>query len=187
MKILTVKRLESSFTAFRQTLKRFIASYERVIEEFDKGHVFISKKHISKVFELLESDDQEAIQRLIDDDKAEKLAAKDFKDTFISDLRNDLTILHTIRDHWKRITRDPKWEAFAHVLRTKAHLKNGKLIIFTESKETSEYLGTQIAKEVEPKVLVFTGVSHDSIREEVTVNFDAKVRHPKDDYRILVT
>jgi hypothetical protein len=76
MKILTVKRLESSFTAFRQTLGRFIATYERVIAEFDKGHVFISKKHIAKVFELLESDDSEALQRLIDDDKAEMLDAK---------------------------------------------------------------------------------------------------------------
>ena len=136
---------------------RFIATYERVIAEFDKGHVFISKKHISKVFELLESDDQEAIQRLIDDDKAEKLDAKDFKATSFTDLKNDLKILHAIRDHWEKITRDPKWQAFADVLKTKAHLKKGKLIIFTESKETAEYLAAQIAKEVEPKVLVFTG------------------------------
>jgi superfamily II DNA/RNA helicase len=186
MKILTIKRLESSFTAFRQTLGRFIASYERVIAEFNKGHVFISKKHIAKVFELLESDDQEAVQKLIDEDKAEKLDAKKFKKTFITELQNDLKILHAIRDHWKKITRDPKWEAFAEVLKTKAHLKTGKLIIFTESKETAEYLAAQIAKEVEPKVLVFTGVSHESIREEVTLNFDAKVRHPKDDYRILI-
>ena len=59
MKILTVKRLESSFTAFLSTLGRFIHTYERVIAEFHKGHVFISKKHIGKIFELLESDDQE--------------------------------------------------------------------------------------------------------------------------------
>ena len=57
MKILTVKRLESSFTAFLSTLGRFIHTYERVIAEFHKGHVFISKKHIGKIFELLESDD----------------------------------------------------------------------------------------------------------------------------------
>ncbi len=186
MKILTVKRLESSFTAFRQTLGRFIATYARVIEEFDKGHVFISKKHIAKVFELLESDDSEAVQRLIDEDKAEKLNATEFKATFITDLKSDLKILHDIRDHWKKITRDPKWDAFADVLKTKAHLKKGKVIIFTESKETAEYLGSQIAKEVEPKVLVFTGVSHESVRAEVIANFDAKVRHPKDDYRILI-
>jgi ERCC4-related helicase len=80
--------------------------------------------------------------------------------------KNDLKILHAIRDHWRKITRDPKWEAFAEVLKTKAHLKTGKLIIFTESKETAEYLAAQIAKEVEPKVLVFTGVSHESVRRK---------------------
>jgi superfamily II DNA/RNA helicase len=187
MKILTVKRLESSFTAFRQTLGRFIATYERVIEEFGKGQVFISKKHIAKVFELLESDDTEALQRLIDEDKAEKLDARDFKPTFIADLKSDLDILCQIRDHWKKITHDPKWEEFASVLKTKAHLKKGKIIIFTESKETANYLTAKISKEVDPKVLVFTGTSHESVRAEVISNFDAKVRHPKDDYRILVT
>lgn len=188
MKILTVKRLESSFTAFRSTLDRFINTYTRVIKEFDegKGVVFISKKHSAKIFELLEKNEQAAIQQLIDDDKAEKLSAKDFNETFFTDLKNDLKILHAIRDHWEKITRDPKWEKFADVLKTKAHLKKGKLIIFTESKETAEYLAAQIAKEVEPKVLVFTGVSHESVRDDVIANFDAKVRHPKDDYRILV-
>ena len=63
MKILTAKRLESSFTAFLSTLGRFIQSYERVIAEFHKGRVFISKEHIGKIFELLESDDQEGIDR----------------------------------------------------------------------------------------------------------------------------
>jgi superfamily II DNA/RNA helicase len=186
MRILTIKRLESSFTAFRLTLGRFIASYERVIAEFAKGQVYISKKHSGKIFELLEKNDEDGIQQLLDDDKAEKLAAKDFKDTFSADLKNDLKILHAIRDHWKNITRDPKWEAFAEVLKNKAHLKKGKVVIFTESKETAEYLAAQIAKEVEPKVLVFTGVSHESVRAEVIANFDAKVRHPKDDYRILI-
>lgn len=44
-----------------------IHTYERVIAEFEKGHVFISKKYISKIFELLESDDQEAIERLLEE------------------------------------------------------------------------------------------------------------------------
>ena len=76
MKILLVKRLESSFRAFRLTVGRFIRSYERVIAEFQKGHVYISKKHINKIFDLLESDDDEAIQRFLDEDKADKLSAK---------------------------------------------------------------------------------------------------------------
>ena len=66
MKILMVKRLESSFHAFRLSLDRFTQSYARVITEFKKGNVYISKKHIGKIFGLLEEDDQEGIERLVE-------------------------------------------------------------------------------------------------------------------------
>lgn len=186
MKILTVKRLESSFTAFLSTLGRFIHTYERVITEFQKGHVFISKKHIGKIFELLESDDQEAIERLMEEDKAEKLAAKDFRPQFIADLENDLKALKAIRRHWDQVTRDPKWEAFRLILKNTKLLKTSKIIIFSESKETADYLAGKIRDEVEPKVLLFTGESLHSIREEVIANFDAKAYRPRDAFRILV-
>jgi superfamily II DNA/RNA helicase len=186
MKILTVKRLESSFTAFLSTLGRFIHTYERVIAEFQKGHVFISKKHIGKVFELLESDDQEGIDRLLEEDKAEKLAAKDFLPTFITDLENDLKALKAIRNQWQKVARDPKWESFRGILKKTPQLKDGKVIIFSESKETADYLAGKIRDEVEPKTLLFTGESPHSVREDVIANFDAKAYRPKDDYRILV-
>jgi superfamily II DNA/RNA helicase len=186
MKILTVKRLESSFTAFLSTLGRFIHTYERVIAEFHKGHVFISKKHIAKIFELLESDNQEGIDRLLEEEKAEVLSAKDFKPEFITHLENDLKALKATRNQWKRVTRDPKWESFRGILKKTPLLKDGKLIIFTESKETADYLAEKIRDEVEPKVLLFTGESLRSVREEVITNFDAKAFHPKDDFRILV-
>ena len=186
MKILTVKRLESSFTAFLSTLERFINTYERVITEFHKGNFFISKKHIGKIFEMLESDNQEGIDRLLEADKAERLLAKDFLPTFITDLEGDLKALKSIRNQWKKITCDPKWESFRDILKKTPLLKNGKVIIFTESKETADYLAEKIRDEVEPKVLLFTGASLQSVREEVTANFDARAYRPKDDYRILV-
>lgn len=186
MKILTVKRLESSFTAFLSTLGRFIHTYERVIAEFDKGHVFISKKHIGKIFDLLESDDQAGIERLLDEDKAEKLSADEFLPTFATDLANDLKALKKIQTLWKQVTRDPKWESFRDILKKSPLLKTGKLIIFTESKETADYLAAKISGEVEPKTLLFTGESLHSIREQVIANFDARAYRPKDDYRILV-
>ena len=187
MKILTVKRLESSFAAFLATLDRFIATYERVIAEFGKGHVFISKKHIGKIFELLESDDQEGIDRLLEEEKAGKLSAEDFRPEFIADLENDLRVLKAIHGLWKHITRDPKWESFRAILKNTPLLRDGKVIIFTESKETADYLAGKIRDEVEPKVLLFTGESLHSVREEVIANFDAKAYRPKDDYRLLVT
>jgi len=103
MKILMVKRLESSFHAFRLTLDRFLQSYERVIDEFKNGNVYISKKHINKVFELLEDDNQEAIEQLLSEEKAERLAAKDFSPDFIRDLESDRRILRQIRKLWERV------------------------------------------------------------------------------------
>jgi superfamily II DNA/RNA helicase len=186
MKILMVKRLESSFHAFRLTLERFVRSYERMIDEFGKGHVYISKKHINKIFDLLETDDQEAIDRLLEADKADRLNAKDFNSDFIRDLKNDLKILRQIQDLWKRIKRDPKWEFFRDMLRTDKKLKSGKLIIFTESKETAEYLVEKITKDVEPDAILFTGGSDESVRKEVIANFDANAFRPSNNFRFLV-
>ncbi len=186
MKTLMVKRLESSFHAFRLTLGRFIKTYERVITEFNHGHVYISKKHIDKIFALLESDDQQAVQDLLDEDKAEKLDAKDFNSNFLADLQSDLAILQSIHSQWASIKRDPKWESFREILRMDKQLSHGKLIIFTESRETAEYLAGCIAHEVEKKVLISTSHSDEAAYRRVTDNFDARALHPTDDYRILV-
>ncbi len=187
MKILIIKRLESSFHAFRLTLARFIHSYARVIDEFQKGNVYLSRKHIAKVFEALEADDQEAIERLIEEDKAERLSAQDFSANFLPDLKSDLQILRDVQALWVKVERDPKWEAFREVLTTQTKLKKAKLIIFTESQETALYLAERIAKEVEPKVIAFSGQASEQELKDVIANFDANAFRPRYDYRILVT
>ncbi len=186
MKILMVKRLESSFHAFRLTLDRFTHSYARVISEFKKGNVYISKKHIGKIFELLEEGDQEGIERLLEENKAERLSAEDFSDEFIARLKADYRTLRRINRMWDNIGRDPKWLAFRDILRTDHHLKKGKIIIFTESQETAEYLSKRIRDKVEPKTLLFSGKSSEADHRNVIANFDANAFKPADEYRILV-
>jgi superfamily II DNA/RNA helicase len=185
MKILLVKRLESSFHAFRLTVGRFIWSYERVIAEFQKGHVYISKKHINKIFDLLETDNDEGIERLLEADKAQRLDAADFNPDFIKLLRSDLKTLRAIEEMWRRIHRDPKWIEFRDILKAR-NLRSKKLIIFTESKETAEYLADKIMKEVDKNVLLFTGNSDHSVRRQVLSNFDARAFRPSNEFRILV-
>jgi len=183
MKILLVKRLESSFYAFRKSIDRFIRSYDMFIKEFDKGNVYVSKKYINKIFELLENDDDEAVQRLIDEGKATRYDSKDFRDEFRQYLQDDLDILKRIKSLWKTIERDPKLEKLQEELSKNKILKNKKIIIFTESKETAEYLTENIGE----KVLCYNGSSGEAIRDKVIENFDARVKHPKDDYMILIS
>ncbi|MBX6361530.1 MAG: helicase [Acidobacterium ailaaui] len=186
MKILLVKRLESSFFAFKKSIERFIASYQSFIEEFKNGHVYISKDYANKIFEYLENDDDEAIQKLIDEGKAYRYDSKDFTEDFIKDLESDLHILTTILSLWQKIRRDPKLLTFLNELEKNEIFKN-KIIVFTESKETAEYLATNINKKFGDIALCFTGGSGETVRDKVIDNFDAKVRHPKDDYRILIS
>jgi superfamily II DNA/RNA helicase len=187
MMILLVKRLESSFFAFGNTLTRFIDSYERVIREYRNGYVYVSKKHIQKVFQFLDENDPESIERLIEEEKAERFGAQNFQPSFINDLRSDLKILKTIQEMWEGVRRDPKWNAFKEVFENVARFRKRKVIIFTESKETAEYLADRIANEIDKKVILFTGSSHKGTRETILANFDPRAFQPKDDYRILVT
>jgi len=191
MKILLVKRLESSFFAFKNSVDRFIYSYDLFIREFDKGNVYVSKKHTNKIFEFLENDNDEAIQRLIDEEKAVKYDAADFRAdkemNFLEDLKNDLEILRQIKLLWQKIDRDPKLLKFIEQIGKNQILKENKLIIFTESKETAEYLAKNINAKFPESALCYNGGSGETTRDVVIRNFDDKARHQENDYRILVS
>ena len=188
MKILLVKRLDSSFHAFRNSIARFISSHERFLRELDKGNVYVSKKYMNKIFELLDNDDdEEAIQQLLEGDKARKYPAEDFNDGLRKDLENDLQILDEIQTMWRKVTRDPKLLAFVDILSARPILKDNKLIVFTESAETADYLAKNLKNQFPNEVLAFTGASGVDVRGTVIENFDARARSPKDDYRMLLT
>jgi len=187
MKILLVKRLESSFFAFRNSVDRFLYSYEMFIKELDNGHVYVSAKHTNKIFELLENDDDEAVQRLIDEGKAEKYESSNFRKGLRKDLQHDHDILLEVKKLWQKVNRDPKLIKIINDLSKNNVLKKNHLIIFTESKETANYLFKNINKEYPRKVLLFTGDSGEAVRDKVLENFDARARHPREDYRILVS
>ena len=187
MKILLVKRLESSFFAFRNSVDRFLHSYEMFIKEFDNGNVYVSAKHTNKIFELLENDDDEAVQRLIDEGKAGRYASSEFMEGFLYDLQHDHDVLLEIKKLWTHIDRDPKLLKFLHGLSTDSSLRENHLIIFTESKETANHLFKNLHQKFPDRVLCYTGDSGEATRDKVIENFDARARHPKDDYRILVS
>ena len=177
MKILLVKRLESSFFAFRNTIDRFIHTYQLFIQTFDdKDKVYVSKKYTDKIFEFLENDDDEAIQRLIDEGKAEEYPSDEFTEQFRKDLENDYKILIDIKDMWQKVKRDPKLLKFLNELSQSNVLKNYKLIIFTESKETAEYLTKNIESKLPKTTLCYTGSSSSTIHDKVIENFDASNR-----------
>ena len=94
MKGILVKRLESSFHAFRQSVDRFIISYEKFIEMYKNGTVYISKK--VDVYDLIESDNIERLEEFVEEERAHKYDSQDFKNEFIDKLEFDLAILKEV-------------------------------------------------------------------------------------------
>jgi len=187
MKILLVKRLESSFFAFRNSIDRFLNSYKMFIKAFDNDEVYVSKKYTHKIFELLENDDDEAIQKIIEEGKADKYKSTDFRENFREDLKADHDILLRIKNLWQKVNRDPKIIKLLGELSQRKILKENNLVLFTESKETAEYLEINIKSKYTDKVLYYSGGSSEAVRDKVIDNFDARARVSKNDYRILVS
>ncbi|MGC8483411.1 MAG: helicase-related protein, partial [Thermodesulfobium sp.] len=187
MKVLLIKRLESSFYAFRLTIDRFIDVYKKFIDEFDRGNVYISKKYTNKIFEYIENDDDKAIQKLIEEDKAEKYSSDEFEEKFKEDLKNDFDTFCRIKEIWEGVNRDPKLEKLLEQLNTNKILKDKKLIIFSESKDTVNYISKEIKKNLNKKVLVLSSSSSNNTKNIVIENFDAKAKNKRDDYNILIS
>ena len=196
MKGILVKRLESSFYAFRQSIDRFILSYENFINMFNKGTVYISKK--VDVYELLENDDFEKLEKLVESDKAHKYDAKDFKKEFIDKLNFDLQILKDVRNLWSTIDQDPKLEQFIVELKKQKTLKNNKLVVFTESKETGEYIYEALSDEFPEKVMFYSSMggrhtnktmtsNHTISRDIIKENFDPNHKEQNNDIKILIS
>ena len=189
MKILLLKRLESSFFAFKQSISRFIYSYKMFIDNFKRGKIYLSKKHANKLFDFLENDDVESIQKLIDTDKAEEYSSKDFNSNLIKDLEADYKLLQEVETLWKDVDSDPKLDKFIEVLRKDKILKENKVILFTESKETAEYLEEKLNPLFDNKVLAFSSKSSEQDRANIIENYDANYpkTKQKNDIRILLT
>jgi len=189
MKILLIKRLESSFFAFKNSLNNFIESYKAFIKAYDNGNgsVFISKKYIGKIFEFLGGEDYDKIAKLVEEDKAEEYKASDFAPDLINHLESELSTLKEIQSLWNEINTDPKLDELIQLIKSSSILKESKLIIFTESNDTAEYLERELQQVFGKIVLAYTGQSKANIKEKIIDNFDAKVRKPKNDIKILVS
>ncbi len=187
MKILLVKRLESSFFAFKQSISRFLDIYKTFIETCERGNVYISKDQSNKIFELLDGDDDERIKELEENDKVQKYDSKDFKPSFLKDLKADRDLFQEIQELWAETNEDPKLEEFKKELKTNPILKDNHLIIFSESKETANYLFRKLDEIYSGEVICFDGDSGSNEKQKVIDNFDASSNRREKEFRILIS
>lgn len=186
MKGVLVKRLESSFYAFRKTLSRFIESYERFIQMYESGTVYVGK--IKNLYDMLDNGDDDKLMYLIEQGELWKFKSEEFSTAFIRDLRSDLAQLKTWQSLWGLIKTDPKLAEFKKTLTTNPVIKNKKAIIFTESMETAEYLYEKLGDLYGDRVVYYSGQSSMALKAEIEDSFNPKNKDKNNDkYDLLIT
>lgn len=186
MKGILVKRLESSFHAFRMTLARFIDSYEKFIHMAETGKVYISKK--VDVYDLLDDGNIEKLMYLIEQQDVMEFKTSEFEARFMKELRQDLAQLKYLQDLWNMIETDPKLDEFKRNLIKNRIMRGKKIIVFTESKETAEYLCENLRDIYGDSVIFFSGQSSQALRAEIEDSFNPKNMDKNNDkYDLLIT
>ena len=186
MKGVLVKRLESSFYAFRKTLQRFIESYQRFIEMYESGTVYVGK--IKNLYDLLDSGDDKKLLQLIEEGDLWKFNSDEFSPSFIRDLRVDLAQLEAWQSVWKQIKVDPKLEEFKRNLSTNPVMQGSKIIVFTESMETADYLYDALNPLYNGRVVHYSAKSSASAKAEIEDSFNPKNKgRDNDKYDLLIT
>lgn len=186
MKSILVKRLESSFCAFRMTLERFIESYEKFIKMAKTGTVYISKK--IDVYDLLDDGSLDKLLYYIEQQDVMKFKTTDFEPKFMRELESDLSALRSLQDMWDLIETDPKLDEFKKELQGNPIMKGNKVIVFTESMETAQYLYDNLGDIYGERLIYFSGQSSQALKSDIEDSFNPKFKDKDNDkYDLLIT
>lgn len=203
MKVLLLKRLDSSFHAFTQSLIRFQQATWAMVKMFSSGKIFIAPAlNVSEyIIEEREDELEAKILEMQDADPTLEICKPDeFDPAFLPGLKADLEKLDTLVDAWKKIDEDPKLDEFLFQLKSRlldpainhaAKLKAGspRLVVFSESKETTDYLKTELAKHGFDSVLTIDSATRKDRMPMVRANFDANapLEDQTDDYQVIIS
>ena len=194
MKTLLVKRLESSFYAFTQSLSRFQKAIDNMLAMFDDNRVFIAPDlDINKLLEEgLSYDEIEAkINEKGGNNKEYKKDA--FDKNFVALLKQDKEKVDDLIERWSKVKKDPKLIEFTKQIQEEFFKPNqnisGKLIIFSESKETADELTLKLSKITKKKLLTVSAENRKQVESTIRDNFDANLEEEKwqTDYDIIIT
>ncbi|MGF1671315.1 MAG: helicase-related protein, partial [Balneolaceae bacterium] len=208
MSRLLVKRFESSFGAFRQSINNFIRVHKAVLTFIQKSQRYIlDRKIIEKVYTGSVEEIEEALEEFSNNleenrrprhDKIYKIDEFEFKEEFLDDIRSDLQLLEVVKrkvDDLNLAESDPKAKQVINEIRKIISEKPApgepkrKVILFSEYVDTVKHLKQFFEQEFEDELFVVDGALGKRQAEELLNNFDAsrKKSKQKNDYSVLLT
>ncbi|MFC1965801.1 helicase-related protein [Chloroflexota bacterium] len=210
MRRLLVKRFESSFGAFRQSIKNFKRITEIVLKFIDnsKGQYVLDRGFITDMYEAEGDEILEALEEFEKElltynvnpkkNKVYKLNEKSFrqKDLFLADIKSDQKLFEEILEELERlklVDNDPKLksleEKLAEVLKLKDKTSepNRKVIVFSEYIDTVKYAEEHLEKKYSGKIISVKGDLNKAKVVDIMANFDTTFKKQVDEFQILLT
>ena len=189
-----VKRLESSFYAFQVSIQNFRQANQNMLDMFANDKVFIAPDlDINLLLEngLSEEEIEEKLNAKAETNpKNAVFHADDFRPEFVEMLRADQAILEKMWNDWQDISDDDDSkfakfnELLKHELFKAERNPEQKLVVFSESVDTVEYLERRINRS---DVLVISSGNRSQQFKIIRENFDANYKTKLNDYNIILT
>ena len=206
MRRLMVKRFESSFGSFAQSIIRFKKITTNALEFIEKTNKYILDRGLlEKIYAL----DEDSIEVYLNE-FAEKLRNGDFpknnriydlkrfarRNEFIADIKADLHLFGIILDELAKmdlVNNDPKAKCLiSHVEKVlnqkpEPEEPKRKVIIFSEYLDTVKHLSKSLKAKFGDRVLVEDGNLSTHKIKEINQDFDASSKEPTNHYDILLS
>ncbi len=196
MKTLLVKRIDSSFYAFKMSLQRFLSANQAMVKMFENNKIYIAPNLEVSKFIMEDREDEliELINNSIEKDISITICnSENFKPEFFEGLKRDSELLEKLNSKWSKINVDPKLDKFIEELNnslfdSKNNLES-KLVVFSESKETTAYLKEKLNEKGFNKIISIDSSNRKDMMAKVLKNFDAnlKLEEQENDFNIILT
>ena len=189
-----VKRLESSFHAFKISLATLLRITDDMLKMFAENKVIIAPDLNVKDLQAKGMELDAIIEKALSKGYQESdilYKAEDFEPEFIEMLQHDKQVLKVLNADWKKEHDDQKFDLFQDKLENEffdSRNVSGKLVVFSESVDTLNYLKGRLENELGRKdVLTITAENRDRLATVIKENFDANSEVQKDQYNIILT
>lgn len=150
------------------------------------------------VSEYILNDDEAILDELLlnsdDPSKIQAFGIEEFSEEFKEGIRNDDIILKKLVKQWNNIgDYDPKYDRFIEKLKTdllnEEVNKSKKLVVFSESKETTAYLMNRLENDGFSRILSVDSSNAKDLTDVIAENFDANqtIVDAKNDFDIIIT
>ena len=191
MRRLLVKRFESSFGAFSQSIDRFLQVHLLVKEFIDKsgGKYILDRGFIDRIFSFEEEEIEANLEKYAKSELTKKVPknntvydVNDFqrKSEFLADIESDIVVFQEIQNQLavlKIVDNDPKRERIADEIKDiLAADKNRKVILFSEYVDTIKHLEPYFREKFGIRLIVCDGKVSKELAKNLNTDYNAQYK-----------